>query len=112
MVMSAPDESPLRTLFGGFFHQDWQYDGPIPEVVVDKFAANYSAADVPAAQRAVQDLLDRDLSVDELERVLDRAGMNYYPPGVGQTHREFLTMVGDRLAGFMSARGQGHSTRR
>ncbi len=84
-----PAVPTLSEFVAGFLHQDW----PDDFATVDDVAREYLALEPHKAStlaRDVRTLLDGDHSEDDLRRILEGLGSQYWPPGDGITHREYL----------------------
>lgn len=95
-------ETPALEYFcKAYFNQDWDLWGPNARAVLDLFASqdHHRVAEV---RDAAADLLSRELSDDELARELDAAGLEYAPDFEGMTHREWLTLVVERLSDHLA----------
>jgi contact-dependent growth inhibition (CDI) system CdiI-like immunity protein len=98
--MVLEDENGLRYLIGTYFHQDWDLEGDSAAEVLEAFAA----AEVPETRAAAREeadaLLAEGLDDDELAARLEEMGLVYYSPETdGLTHREWLALIVERLAG-------------
>lgn len=90
----------LGRLFGGFFHQDWkevidwQGKPPTYEGVVGFYKTLAAPSTVAKATQELRQFLTSQLTEEELDDILSHDfGAAYYPPGGGQTHRQWLTDI-------------------
>lgn len=95
--MTHPD-SPLNTLVGAYFHQDWIIEGPDASSVIERFARDSEPAELLTARDEVRALLGSGLSERGLEKKLRQMGLNYLPEPDGMTYRMWLEFVADKLA--------------
>jgi hypothetical protein len=85
-----PEWDEVRTLFGGYLHQDFPEDYGGPWEAVRQYCADSSAADMTLAANQIKEILERFPDEKQLSDVSDRLGSEYYPPGVGQTYRDWF----------------------
>lgn len=90
----------LKYLFAAYFHEDWlhEYDwagsDPSYKAIVHHFKAKNPRATVEQAGRELNEFLKIQMPDKELEEVVAYdLGCAYYPPGSGQTYREWLEAV-------------------
>ena len=60
------DQSPLSSLFGGYFHQDWIIEGRDAAAVVERFVDENLRDDVINAKNEAEALLAARLTEHEL----------------------------------------------
>lgn len=90
----------LKYLLAAYFHEDWlhEYDWagsePSYEAIVRQFKAKNPRATVEQATRELAEFIKLPLPDKELKEVVAYdLGCAYYPPGSGQTYREWLEAV-------------------
>jgi hypothetical protein len=83
----------LRTLFAAYLHQDFIEEYGDEWNAVRQYCADATAPYIAAAADELADILERFQDEKQLEDVADRLGSSYYPPGVGQTYRGWMTEV-------------------
>jgi contact-dependent growth inhibition (CDI) system CdiI-like immunity protein len=98
---------PLALLMSVYFDQDWDLNGNTPLDVLESFRDDEPDPVVQQAYDEVVGLLSRNLEEPELEEELDRLGLQYYPPGDGLTHRQWLEQVADILKRQRPTNGGG-----
>jgi hypothetical protein len=99
---------PLELLFKGYFHQDWTLEGETARDVLQAFRDDEPEPVVQQARDQVLELLSRDLDDHELEEELhERLGLQYYPPGDGLSHRQWLEQVAEVLKSDQPTNGRG-----
>ncbi len=78
--MSIQEQYPyLYQFLGGYFHQDWQDDAAEWETIVQRFFSDASANDLQSTAEEIQLLLEKNLSAEELEYVLESLGCEFTP---------------------------------
>jgi hypothetical protein len=80
----------VRTLFGGYLHQDFAEDYGDVWGAVRQYCAESSSASIVVAAEQVRELLERFDDEEGLDSITSRLGSSYYPPGVGQTYRGWM----------------------
>lgn len=90
----------LKYLLAAYFHEDWLHDydwtgkEPSYEAIVRHFKAENPTATIKQATRELEEFLKLPLPDKELEEVVAyNLGSAYYPPGSGQTYRDWLEAV-------------------
>jgi uncharacterized protein (DUF2164 family) len=81
----------VRTLFGGYLHQDFIDDYGDEWGAVRQYCADATASHITAAADELADVLENFQNEKQLEVVADRLGSAFYPPGVGQTYRGWMS---------------------
>lgn len=89
----------LYQFFGGYFYQGWANDynwetaRPNFAAVVRHFKAVNPPVTVTRVKNELEDLLNLDLSEDELSKVLTELGSNFYAPAENLVHRQWLENI-------------------
>jgi hypothetical protein len=78
-------------LFAAYLHQDFIDDYGDEWGAIRQYCADATKSDVLAAADELKNVLDSIHDERELEDIADRLGSYYYPPGVGQTYRGWMT---------------------
>jgi hypothetical protein len=81
----------VRTLFGGYLHQDFAEDYGDMWGAVRQYCAESSSVSVIVAAEQISEILEQFDDEERLDSVTGQLGSSYYPPGVGQTYREWMT---------------------
>ncbi len=97
--MQIKSNSALWLLMCGFLNQDWPLDYPTIWAAVDQFILEESPPDVTEAATELSEVfLRQSLSEEELAEMLTAYSCAYYPPEQGQTYREWLVELEQRLS--------------
>jgi hypothetical protein len=100
MAIEEEHDEGLPYLIGTYFHQDWDLDGDSAAAVLDFFVESEEPETRVTVREDAEALLAEGLDDDELAARLEAMGLTYYSPEVdGLTHREWLALVVERLAG-------------
>ncbi len=89
----------LYQFFGGYFYQGWANDynwetvKPNFAAVVRHFKAVNPPATVTRVKNELEDLLNLDLSEEELSVVLMELGSNFHAPAENLTNRQWLENI-------------------
>ncbi len=106
------ERPPLEYMCRGYFHQDWDLEGPNAAAVLDSFGSQDSLEQVQGAHDAATELLGRGLSDEELKTEVEAAGLDEYDPeGEGMTHRQWLELVVARLTTWIERRANSDADR-
>ena len=95
----------LRSLFGTYFHQDWDLEGSTASELLDKFVDENPRDSVDEVRSALVELVTLRLSEPQTKRVLVDAGLDYHPPSFGTTYRDFVGFALGRLEAASGPRG-------
>ena len=90
-------ESSLGSLLGGYFHQDWDIEGPNAEAVIRRFASENLREDVVTAKDEAQALLAAGLGEHELAATVKALGQDYLPEADGMSYRRWLEFIVEAL---------------
>lgn len=99
-----PRTYELEQFLGGYFHQDWDLEGPNTAGIVDAFVGDAEREEIGTVRSAIGELLARLDSEQELAAYAERINLGYYPPGGDQTYRAWFEEVAAHLA---TALGRG-----
>jgi hypothetical protein len=84
----------LEQLFGAYFHQDWDLEGPDDQAILARYLEESSETDLQQAIAELQRLLDEPMEENELgDFLLRELGSYYYPMAEGKSYREWLEEV-------------------
>jgi hypothetical protein len=86
----SPASPELAHLFGAYLYQSWtaEYDD-VWDAVRD-FCSDESPEGIRRTADQVRELLDSEPDETALKSATDALHLYYYPPGVGQTYRDWL----------------------
>ena len=93
----------LYQFFGGYFYQGWALDynwetaRPSFAAVVRHFKAVNPPPTVTRVRNELEDLLNLDLSEEQLTEILTELGSNFYAPAEDLTNRQWLENILDVL---------------
>jgi CdiI immunity protein len=90
---------PFELLVKGYFHEDWDLEGPTAQAILRKFAEKEPRDDVIGARDAAAALLRATES--ERRRELDSLGLHYDPEFEGLTHTQWLELVFETLSTYL-----------
>ena len=83
----------LARLCAAYVHQDWDVDGPTPDLAIRRFAREAPVEVVEGAGDDITALLRAVPTEAGLDRVLDALACAYRPTAAGTTVRAWLTHV-------------------
>jgi hypothetical protein len=95
----------IQTLFGGYLNQDFPEDYGDAWNAVRQYCVDSTTANIATAVDELKEILERFHDEQQLEAVAAQLGSEYYPPGAGQTYREWMTELGAFLRAQAEARG-------
>jgi hypothetical protein len=106
-MISASQQALLRQFFAGFFHQDWRVEADTPEQVVTHYATQMNdRAALPELTEAILAFIEDHPVEDDLADALFRQlGCYYSPKAIGQSTKQWLLYVVDRVRAEQQARG-------
>lgn len=90
------DFEALRELLGTYLHQDWHCDYTTVWQAVAAFARD-EPDQVPKLKSELARIIAAGKTEEELSELFDELGSDYWPPGGGLTHSDWLIELRARL---------------